>query len=151
MPENSWNKIKELVEEALQRKPDERSAFLDEACLGDNGLRREVESLVSSFDEAGDFMKSPAFEDATVEITGLAEGSMLGRYEIARRLGEGGMVIVHLAKDVSLDRLVAVKVLNKRFERSEENVRRFIREAKAASAVNHPNILTIFDIGEFEG
>jgi len=151
MPENGWNKIKELVDEALELEPKERSAFLDQVCPGDSGLRREVESLVSSFEKAGDFMKSPAFEDATVEMTGLTEGSMLGRYEIVRRLGEGGMGIVHLAKDTSLDRLVAVKVLNKKFERREENVRRFIREAKAASALNHPNILTIFEIGEFDG
>jgi eukaryotic-like serine/threonine-protein kinase len=151
MPENDWDKIKELVDEALELKPEERSAFLDEVCPGDSGLRREVESLVSSFEKAGDFMKSPAFDDATVEMTGLTEGSMLGRYEIVRRLGEGGMGTVHLAKDTSLGRLVAVKVLNKRFERREENVRRFIREAKAASALNHPNILTIFEIGEFDG
>jgi serine/threonine-protein kinase len=79
------------------------------------------------------------------------EGRTIAHYRIARTIGAGGMGEVYLGEDTRLDRFVAIKVLNKKYEQHEENVRRFIREAKAASALNHPNILTIFEIGDFEG
>jgi serine/threonine protein kinase/formylglycine-generating enzyme required for sulfatase activity len=150
MSNTNWSRIKEIVDGAIQRSPEDRPAYLSQACGGDGSIRREVESLLSSFDSAGGFMAAPVFEGVTEEFATLAEGQKLGHYEILRRLGEGGMGIVYLGRDTKLDRLVAVKVLNRRYERQEDNVRRFVREAKAASALNHPNILTIFEIGEVE-
>jgi formylglycine-generating enzyme required for sulfatase activity/tRNA A-37 threonylcarbamoyl transferase component Bud32 len=151
MKNDNWNRIKEIVDEAIRREPEKRLAFLNEACGDNDSIRREVESLLSSFERADGFMEAPVIEAVTEEIQTLNGGQVLGRYEVLRRLGEGGMGIVYLGRDTVLDRLVAVKVLNKRYERHEDNLRRFVREAKAASALNHPNILTIFEIGEFEG
>lgn len=151
MANDNWNRIKEIVDEAIHREPKERPAFLDEVCRGDDSIRREVESLLSSFERADGFMEAPAFDAVTEEIHTLNNSQKVGHYEIVRRLGEGGMGIVYLGSDTKLDRPVAIKVLNKRYERHEDNVRRFVREAKAASALNHPNILTIFEVGEYEG
>jgi Serine/threonine protein kinase len=151
MSKENWSRIKQIVDEAIHREPHERAAFLKSACGDNESIRREVESLLSSFERADDFMEAPALAAVTEEIPELGRGQILGHYEILNRIGEGGMGIVYLGRDTKLDRLVAVKMLNKRFERQEENVHRFIREAKAASALNHPNILTIFEIGEFEG
>src|SRR5688500_13984111 len=94
-------------------------------------------------------MEAPARGEANGRQ--LTPGSQLGRYEIVELLGVGGMGEVYLARDSQLDRQVAIKILNKKYESSEENVRRFIQEAKAASALNHPNILTIHEIGEQDG
>jgi serine/threonine protein kinase len=77
-------------------------------------------------------------------------GQILGHWEIVKQIGEGGMGVVYLAKDQKLDRLVAIKVLNRKYEQREDNIRRFVQEAKTASALNHPNILTIYEIGELE-
>jgi len=155
MPNHNWSKVKEIFDAAIRRKPDERAGYLDEACVDDADVRREVESLLSSFGKADGFMEEPAVdliaEAATVELQVLLAGQMIGRYEVVRKLGDGGMGAVYLAKDGKLGRNVAIKVLYKKYERYEENVRRFIREARAASALNHPNILTIHEIDEFEG
>ena len=151
MTSNNWNRIKEIVDEAIHRTPEDRAAFLSKACGGNESIRREVESLLSSFERADGFMAAPAYEAVTEEIHTLGKGQVLGHYDVLRRLGEGGMGVVYLGRDTKLDRLVAIKVLNKRYERHEENVRRFTREAKAASGLNHPNILTIFEIGEQDG
>jgi serine/threonine-protein kinase len=151
MPNDNWSRIKEIVDEAIHRKPEERSAFLNEACGGNDSIRREVESLLSSFENAEGFLDTPAIEAVTEVIQTLNQGQMLGHYEILRKLGEGGMGIVYLGRDTRLDRLVALKLLNKKYQQNEDNIRRFIREAKAASALNHPNILTIYEIGGLEG
>jgi serine/threonine protein kinase len=151
MANESWNRIKEIVDGAINRGTEDRRSYLDDACGTDETLRREVESLLSSFERADGFMEAPVYEAVTEEIHALVVGQVLGHYEILRRIGEGGMGVVYLGRDTRLDRMVAVKVLNKRYERNEENVRRFVREAKAASALNHPNILTIFEIGEHDG
>ena len=155
MSNDNWSKVKEIVDAAIRREPDERAGYLDEACADDTDVRREVESLLSSFGKADGFMEKPAVdlnaEAATVELQEMSEGQMIGRYEVVSKLGEGGMGAVYLANDDKLGRNVAIKVLNKKYERNEENVTRFIREARAASALNHPNILTIHEIDEFEG
>jgi eukaryotic-like serine/threonine-protein kinase len=151
MPDNDWGRIKEILDEAIRRRPDERPVFLDEACGGNDSIRREVQSLLSSFESAESFMEDPPFKGLTADATTLIKGQVLGHYEILRQIGEGGMGTVYLGRDTKLERLVAVKVLNTRYERHDDNIRRFVQEAKAASALNHPNILTIFEIGEFEG
>ena len=134
---------------------DERAAFLDRACAGDDGLRREVESLLASFEESDSIIETPVAEAVAELFSGdRAEslvGQRLGHYEIVSLLGEGGMGAVYLAKDTTLDRRVALKLLPREHTQDEERLRRFKQEAKAASALNHPNILTIHEVGEAEG
>ena len=132
--------------------PAERAAFLDQACLGDEDLRREVESLLASSDQAEEFLKSPAVEDAAQLLANTKNNSMLGQrlgfYQIISHLGSGGMGDVYLAQDTRLGRKVALKLLPAFFTRDDERVQRFKQEARAASALNHPNVATIYEIGE---
>jgi tetratricopeptide (TPR) repeat protein len=148
MRSNDWQKIKAIFNSVLEMSPDARAEYMADVCQGDANLRENVEELLNSYES--DFMERP---DVTREenIGGrISTGSMLGRYEIVRLLGSGGMGEVYLAKDDRLDRKVAIKILNEKYESSEANLRRFIQEAKAASALNHPNILTIHEIGKTE-
>jgi eukaryotic-like serine/threonine-protein kinase len=154
-----WGQIKEIYDRALDLSGDERGGFLAEACGGDDDLRREVESLFAAHDDAGTFLQSPAVEVAAREIVVDEDASpapqLIGRelanYRIVSLLGRGGMGEVYLAEDKRLHRKVALKMLLARFTNDAELVRRFEREAKAASATNHPNILTIYEIGQAEG
>lgn len=154
MAGDKWSQVKEILEAAIRRKPEQRAAFLDKACEGDDSVRREVESLLSSFGRADGFMETPAIDVAgkalTITRKLFTEGQAVGHYEITRLIGVGGMGEVYLAKDTKLDRNVAIKFLNKKYESHQENVRRFVQEAKAASALNHPNILTIHEVDAFE-
>jgi eukaryotic-like serine/threonine-protein kinase len=144
---DDWQNVKEIFDSALDLDPGEREPYLAAACAGDAELRQEVEDLLSSYQSK--FMEKPFLADRE---TGdhLAIGTFFGRYEIIRMIGAGGMGKVYLARDNQLDREVAIKVLNQKYEDHEANIQRFIGEAKAASALNHPNILTIHDIGESE-
>jgi serine/threonine-protein kinase len=152
--DKKWQQVREIFDSALRRKPEERPAFVVEACGNDQTVLREVESLLSSLDSAESFLETPAVADIADALDSksleLENGRTFAHYQIIRRIGEGGMGIVYLGRDLRLDRLVAIKLLNKRYERHEDNIRRFVREAKAASALNHPNILTIFEIGEYD-
>ncbi len=159
MDANRWKKIKEVYDRALDLGGDEREGFLAEACDDDDDLRREVESLLAAHDDAGTFLQSPAIEVAAREIVGdevpspapQLIGRELANYKIISLLGRGGMGEVYLAEDKRLRRKVALKLLPAQFTNDAERVRRFKREAKAASATNHPNILTIYEIGQAEG
>jgi serine/threonine protein kinase/formylglycine-generating enzyme required for sulfatase activity len=135
-------------------RPEERAEYLDRVCNGSD-IRGEVESLLSSLDSAESFLETPAVAGIADALDPpspeLENGRRFAHYEIIRQIGEGGMGVVYLGRDTRLDRPVAIKLLNKRFERNPDNIRRFVQEAKAASALNHPNILTIFEIGEIEG
>ena len=149
-----WNKAKNVFVEALKLAPAERPAFLNKICADDAETRREVESLLSSFDEATSFMEISPFGDFA-DFSGdnhqpLNNGVCFGHYEIIGQIGAGGMGEVYLAKDKRLDRNVAIKILNQKFAQHESNLERFTKEAKAASALNHPNILVIHEIGETE-
>jgi serine/threonine-protein kinase len=153
MKKDGWNKAKQVFSGAIKVEPEKRSTYLDEACADDSELRREVESLLDSLEDAGSFMESPAVGEVAEmirESITLEKGKYLGHYEIIKQIGAGGMGEVYLAKDTKLDRHVAIKILNERLSRDESNLRRFIQEAKAASALNHPNILVIHEIGESE-
>jgi eukaryotic-like serine/threonine-protein kinase len=143
----SWEKAKIIFEQAMALTPGARARFLDEVCPDDEITRREVEELLISFDETASFLETPAVSMKNHE---LASGQVFGHYEILRQIGAGGMGEVYLAEDKKLDRRVAIKILNAEFSRHESNLQRFIREAKAASALNHPNILVIHEIGESE-
>ena len=147
--------IEELFHSALALEPNERADFLARGCDGDEALRSEVESLLKSHDLGEGFIEQSAADVAAELLAGgqarLEAGRTINHYRVISTLGAGGMGEVYLAKDQKLDRQVAIKILNEKFSRDESNLKRFVREAKAASALNHPNILVIHEIGESEG
>jgi serine/threonine protein kinase/tetratricopeptide (TPR) repeat protein len=146
-----WQHIKELFHSALERESGARPAFLAAACDGDSSLRAEVESLIAAHERPGSFLDAPAYEVAASMLADdqpeLEAGRRIGHYQIIATLGAGGMGKVYLAEDSRLKRKVALKLLPASFVQDEERVRRFEQEARAASALNHPNILTIHEIG----
>src|SRR5262245_44020881 len=150
-----WERIEWLYHAALGREANERAAFLAAACAGDEALRRQVELLLSCDARAEDFIEAPALEFAAHLQTEEQESSLIGRrlgpYQILALIGAGGMGEVHLALDTRLGRKVAVKLLLAEFTADAERLRRFEQEARAASALNHPNIITVYEIGEIEG
>ena len=155
MEPNRWKKIKGVFDAALEIEPAEREQFLDNSCASDPELRKDVQNLIDSFEEAGSFIEQPAAGEVASLILEpkqtLATGQRFAHYEILRHIGSGGMGEVYLAKDTKLDRQVAIKILNEQFSRDKSNLERFIREAKTASGLNHPNILVIHEIGEEDG
>jgi serine/threonine protein kinase len=152
MTPERWQQVKAVLEEALERDPLERYSYLDEACAGDAALRAEVEALIDSHARSGDFIESPAFAVLADSLTqtDLVPGANIGPYQIIRRLGAGGMGDIYLAEDTRLGRKVALKTLPAHFTKDADRVRRFQTEAKAASALSHPNIITIYEIGELD-
>jgi len=153
MTDERWRRVENLFHTALEREPGERGAFLDKACAGDRSLREDVENLIESFEEAGDFIEKPIVDESLSpksRKSSLSEsliGHKIGNYEILSLLGAGGMGEVYLARDARLDRQIALKLLPAQFTQHTDQVERFEREARAASALNHPNIITIHDIG----
>src|SRR5438034_1391101 len=152
MTPERWQQVEEVLQAALDRPPHERASFLNEACSTDEELRQEASSLIDAYDEAGNFIEEPAIaHDAHVLISNHQQnniGREIGPYQIIERLGAGGMGEVYLAQDRRLDRQVALKILPAYFVSDEARLRRFQTEARAASALNHPNILTIHEVGE---
>ena len=136
---------------ALELPSEERSGFLDQACDGNEEMRLEVELMLASNEEAGSFLNQAAANAAAgllaEEATSSLIGAQLGRYKILSSIGSGGMGEVFLAQDTLLGRRIALKLLPAEFTANHDRVRRFEQEAKAASALNHPNIITIHDIG----
>lgn len=155
MPDEKWQKIREVFDSALRLKPEDRLEFARQACIGDADVFSEVESLLVSLNSSESFLETPAVASVASAIAGNTKrfkpDQFLGHYKIISELGSGGMGEVYLARDQKLDRLVAVKILNEHFSREESSLLRFVREAKAASALNHPNILVIHEIGEADG
>ncbi len=155
MTPERWQQVEDVLQAALDRPVQERAAYLDEACGDDEELKDEAAQLLTAHDEAGDFIEQPAIvTDARVLIgnaSGVNIGRVIGPYRIIEELGTGGMGEVYLAQDTRLARLVALKLLHSFFASDDARLRRFQREARAASALNHPNILTIHDVGESEG
>src|SRR2546425_3735894 len=149
---NQKKKIKEHCDEALDLDSSEREVFLNKACAEDAALRREVESLLSHEKSVAGFLAQPAWQHVVREMTNRQrqsiEGHQLGHYQIHERLGEGGMGEVWRATDQRLKRDVAIKILQPAFSTDVERVRRFEREAYAVSALKHPNIITIHEIGQ---
>ncbi len=150
MKPERWRQIDRVFNAAIERKPEERAAFLESACAGDATLRREVESLLASDEKAHTTAALPgavAAEWVDSERGSHVVGQQIGRYLILSLIATGGMGEVYLARDDKLGRPVAIKLLSSRFTEDTERVRRFEQEARAASALNHPNILTIYEIG----
>ncbi len=152
MSDDQAQQVEDLFHAALARTPEERIAFLAEACAADPALQAEVESLLAAHEQAGTGYDHPAQAAAPLgcEPAAAMVGRQLGAYRVLSLLGVGGMGEVYLAEDTRLGRKVAIKLLPAELTRDLGRVRRFEQEAHAASALNHPNIVTIYDIGEAE-
>src|SRR5438552_4293669 len=152
MTPERWEKVKEIFQAALDHAVEKRSAYLSSACGGDESLRKEVESLLVAHEKEGGFIDSPAYEAAAELIVNeqaeLKPGQAIGSYEIVSFISRGGMGEVYLAQDKRLGRRVALKLLPSSVTRDVSRLRRFEQEARAASALNHPNIITIYEIRE---
>ncbi|MGZ5481981.1 MAG: protein kinase domain-containing protein [Pyrinomonadaceae bacterium] len=152
MTPDRWQQVKEVFNAALQREAPARPQFLDSACGEDRALRAEVESLLASHEETSAFLDAPAYAVAAEllneEDSELKTGQRVGAYEVISFIGRGGMGEVYRARDTRLGRDVAVKILPRSFSADADRLRRFEQEAQAASALNHPNIVTIHEFGE---
>ena len=155
MTPERWQQVKEIFNSAIMCRPEERGLFISRACSGDDELRSEVESLIASHEQSGDFIDQPAFEVAASllvnEKAELTPGQTVGSYEVISFISRGGMGEVYLAEDKRLGRKVALKLLPASFTTDEDRLRRFEQEARAASALNHPNIITIYEIRQAAG
>ena len=154
MTPERWQQVNELFTALVELEPEERSVFLNRSCAGDHNLRSEVESLLASDSRGWNVMERPALEMAAPllahEQPQLTTGQTFSHYEIVELLGKGGMGEVYLAADKLLNRKIALKLLPADYTQDRERLRRFQQEAQAASALNHPNILTIHEIGQIE-
>jgi eukaryotic-like serine/threonine-protein kinase len=156
-----YEQLTDLFHASMEIAPDKRAAYLDQICDSNADLRRELESLLAAHDQGSAYAEKPPDDIAagylaqqggnSTKLTSLAPNTRLDHYEIRSLLGRGGMGEVHLALDTRLNRKVAIKLLPSEFTRDPDRLRRFEQEAQAASALNHPSILTIHEITEVAG
>ena len=160
MPEfdnpESWKRLEVLFYQAVEMPPGARTRFLDEACKDDPGLRRKLQDMLDAATHSADFLAGTVESAAGALLASrneetLQPDSAFGRYHIVCLLGAGGMGRVYRAKDTRLNRDVAIKTLAPDVIRNPRSLQHFEQEARAASALNHPNILTIYEVGEFQG
>ena len=154
MTPERWQLVQRIFQSAIEREPQVRTAFLDQACAGDPALRLEVESLISSHHQTTNIIETMAIDVAAQMLADdrpdLVLGRSIGPYKVISHIGHGGMGEVYVAQDTRLGRQVVLKLLRDEFTKVQDHLRRFEQEARAASALNHPNIVTIHDIGEAE-
>jgi len=161
MQPERWRQISGIFKSALALEPEQRNAYLADQCGADESLRREVEQLIESHHNAdqNNFIQSPAVEEVASLLVsedseaedirdGLEAGQQLGHYRILKKLGAGGMGEVYLAQDTRLDRTVALKILPADVASDKRRMQRFKQEARLASSLNQPNIVTIFEFGD---
>ena len=155
MTAQRYQRVVELFHAALELEPEARSAFLDQACAGDEELRREVEAMLASDAKPGGFLDKPADDLAASALRPGDYRSLIGRrflgYEVVSQLGAGGMGEVYLARDSKLKREVAIKVLPAAFANDRDRMMRFEREAQVLASLNHPNIAAIYGLEEWNG
>ncbi len=150
MNSEEWGRVDQIFHEALDMPAAERTRFIEETCSGNPSLRREVEELIAAHETAGSFLEAGAAQTYAAPSVTIAAGTRLGPYKIVAKIGEGGMGAVYRAHDARLERDVAVKVLH-RVISDKETWERFQREARTASALSHPNICSVYDVGEVQG
>src|SRR5208282_4442616 len=147
MTPERWQQIRDVLEKALELTPEQRSAYLNQACSADPSLRQEVETLLAS----GPGVRSSFLQSSPALRVTLTSRTKLGDYAVKSLLGSGGMGEVYRARDSRLGRDVAIKVLPSFLSTDSERLRRFEQEARAAAALNHPNILAVYQMGTYEG
>jgi eukaryotic-like serine/threonine-protein kinase len=143
---DQWQKVRDVLEQALKLPPEKRSRFLDVACSSDPTLRSEVQSLLSADEQA----RTSLLEAPSVLPAALSPSTRLGDYEILSQIGSGGMGVVYRARDTRLGRDVAIKVLPAHVPSDANRLKRFEQEAQSAAALNHPNILAVYQLGSYQ-
>src|SRR5262249_38830669 len=150
MTPERWKQVDQLLQEALGLDSAERAAFLPEACGDDGDLRREGAALLGFSERAETFIETLPSDVAAdwLAVQESRDGQSIGNDPLIRKFGRGGMGDVYLARDTRLGRPAALKLLQTSLTQDAARVRRFRQEARAASALNHPNILTIYEVGQ---